>query len=131
VIGPNCALIPTNVHHRACAANAETAHNLLHWKHHLNHYVLNWLKTRGHTTADKVIERENWSTKKRCQYANDVVDSMVGTGEMKILYKEFKENLDAARSARVSDILLISGTCVTPADGSSFPQPERFSYGRQ
>jgi hypothetical protein len=26
---------------------------------------------------------------------------MVASGEMKILYKEFKENLDAARSAKV------------------------------
>lgn len=97
-----CGIIFVNVYLRTCAANAETSHSLLHWRIHLNFYVLNWLKNQGHITVEKIIERENWTNKKRERYSNDVVDGMERTGEMKRLYKEFKENLEAARSARVS-----------------------------
>lgn len=87
---------------RTCCANAETAHALHHWRYALNHFVLDWLVRRGHTTPEKIVDRERWSTKKRSQYANDVVDEMEASGEMMGLYKEFKENLQAARDARVS-----------------------------
>lgn len=86
---------------RTCCANAETSHALHHWRYALNQWVLEWLTRRGHTRADKIIERERWSTKKRTQYANDVVDGMEADGEVRVLYKEFKENLQAARDARV------------------------------
>ena len=87
--------------HSACAANAETAHGLIHWKYYLKYYVYTWLTNHGHTTCHKILERESWSTQKRTKYANDVVDDMVKTGEMKVLHKEFKENLDTARSVIV------------------------------
>lgn len=86
---------------RTCCANAETSHALHHWRYALNQWVLEWLTRRGHTTAGKIVERERWSTKKRTQYANDVVDGMEASGEVRVLYKEFKENLQAARDARV------------------------------
>ena len=86
---------------RTCCANAETAHALYHWRYALNQWVLEWLTRRGHTTAEKIIERERWSTKKRSEYANSVVDGMESSGEMRVLYKEFKENLQAARDAKV------------------------------
>lgn len=86
---------------RTCCANAETSHALHHWRYALNQWVLEWLTRRGHTSADKIVERERWSTKKRTQYANDVVDGMEANGEVRVLYKEFKENLQAARDARV------------------------------
>ncbi len=86
---------------RTCCANAETSHALHHWRYALNQWVLEWLTRRGHTTAGKIVERERWSTKKRTQYANDVVDGMEANGEVRVLYKEFKENLQAARDARV------------------------------
>jgi len=89
------------LYHRTCAANAETAHALYHWRHHLNQYVLNWLKNNGHINSEKIVERENWGAKKREKYANKVVDGMEESGETKVLYKEFKQNLDIAREARV------------------------------
>ena len=89
---------------RTCCANAETAHALHHWRYALNHWVLEWLMRRGHTSAEKTLERERMSTKKRSQYANDVVDGMEASGEMKTLYKEFKENLQAARDAKVGAV---------------------------
>ena len=87
---------------RTCNANASTAHSLHHWRTHLNYYVLNWLRNKGHLSAEKIIERENWNIKKRERYSNAVVDEMETSGEMRVLYKEFKENLEAARSVRVS-----------------------------
>lgn len=96
----NCDSL-TDVSPRTCAANAEIAHGLVHWKYYLNYYVCNWLTNYGHTTSHKILEREEWSIKKRTKYANDVVDYMVNTGEMKKLYKEFRENLDAAKSIQV------------------------------
>ena len=82
---------------RFCKANAAIAHSLLHWRFHLNEWVLDWLKNAGFTTADKVVERENWSIKKRSDYANKVVDEMEEKGEIKALYRDFKINLDMAR----------------------------------
>lgn len=72
----------------------------------MNFYVLSWLKKQGHLTTERIIERENWSAKKREKYSNAVVDGMVESGEMKTLYKEFKENIEAARSAKVSHFIL-------------------------
>lgn len=87
---------------RTCCANAETAHALQHWRYALNQYVIEWLQRHGHLRPAKIVEREKWSTKRRGQYANGIVDGMESSGEMKVLYKEFKENLQAARDAKVS-----------------------------
>ncbi|KAL9635213.1 MAG: hypothetical protein Q9164_003608, partial [Protoblastenia rupestris] len=89
---------------RFCCANAEMAHALYHWRYQLNQTVLQWLATEGHTTPQKVIERENWNRKKRERLANRIVDGMVEGGEMRDLYRQFKQNLDAARSAQVSPL---------------------------
>ena len=86
---------------RFCCANAEIAHALYHWRYHLNETILEWLSTNGHTTPEKIIERENWSRKKREKLANKIVDGMVEEGAMKVLYLQFKQNLEAARSAKV------------------------------
>ena len=94
---------------RTCCANAETAHALHHWRYALNHWVLEWLMRRGHTSAEKTLERERMSAKKRSQCANDVVDGMEASGEMRTLYKEFKENLEAARDAKVGAVYPYSG----------------------
>ncbi|KAL8826874.1 MAG: hypothetical protein Q9170_007238, partial [Blastenia crenularia] len=85
---------------RTCNANAETAHALHHWRHQLNQTVLDLLRTEGHTTPAKVLERESWSVKKRERYANRVVDGLEEDGRMRELYMGFKESLEAARSAK-------------------------------
>ena len=86
---------------RTCNANAETAHALYHWRHQLNQFVLDVLRAEGHTNPEKIVERENWSVKKREKYANKVVDELDEDGRMRELYKEFKENIEAARDAKV------------------------------
>lgn len=55
----------------------------------------------GHTTPEKIVQREAWGRSKRNKLANKIVDGMVESGEMRDLYKQFKQNLDAARSAKV------------------------------
>ncbi|KAL9001828.1 MAG: hypothetical protein Q9188_005216 [Gyalolechia gomerana] len=85
---------------RTCNANAEMAHALHHWRYQLNQTILNLLRAEGHTTREKIIEREGWSVKKREKYANRVVDELEQDGRMRELYKEFKENLEAARAAK-------------------------------
>lgn len=77
------------------------AHALHHWRYQLNETILNLLRAEGHTTREKIIEREGWSVKKREKYANRVVDELEQDGRMRELYKEFKENLEAARAAKV------------------------------
>lgn len=85
---------------RTCNANAETAHALHHWRHQLNHFVLKLLREEGHLAPEKIVERENWNKKKRERYADGVVDAMDAVGQMRVLYREFKENLEAARGTQ-------------------------------
>ena len=94
---------------RFCCANAEIAHTLYHWRFHLNETILRWLSTEGHTTADRIVEREHWTRKKKEKLANKVVDGMVEDGEMKVLYRQFKQNLQAARDSKVSLFALLEG----------------------
>jgi len=77
------------------------AHALYHWRYALNQTVLSWLAADGQLTPEKIVERANLRQKKRERASNKVVDSMERTGVMKDLYKQFKENLEAARDAKV------------------------------
>ena len=85
---------------RTCNANAETAHALHHWRHQLNQFVLICLRSEGHLSPEKILERDRWNTKKKEKYANGVVDEMEANGQMKELYREFKQNLEIAREAK-------------------------------
>lgn len=85
---------------RFCMANAETAHNLIHWKYALNTWVLDQLKKEGHLVAEKLAEREPWGEKKRSKYANRIVDGWERTGHINNLYKTFKQNVEKARDQK-------------------------------
>lgn len=87
---------------RFCGGNAEIGHMLHHWRYDLNQEMLKWLADNGHLDADQVVQRESWSRNKRQRYANKIVDGMTESGEMKELYRKFKRDLEAARSAKVS-----------------------------
>ncbi|MCJ1437880.1 hypothetical protein MMC27_007267 [Xylographa pallens] len=86
---------------RYCKENAEIAHSLLHWRYHLNDWILDWLENEGYETPVKIVERDKWSIKKRSDYANTVVDDMEKKGEIKALHRDFKINLDTARNYKV------------------------------
>lgn len=68
----------------------------------MNFDILDWLRDNGHLRAEKILERESWNTKRREKYSNAVVDGMEANGEMRYMYRDFKQNLEDARSARVS-----------------------------
>ncbi|KAG8530451.1 uncharacterized protein KY384_004953 [Bacidia gigantensis] len=55
----------------------------------------------GYTSTEKLIARESWNRKKKEKLANKIVDGMVEEGEMKDLYRQFKQNLDFVRSDKV------------------------------
>jgi len=85
---------------RFCMSNAETAHNLSHWRYHLNDWVVTWLIAQGYNTSEKIVQRDTWSTKKRRKYANKIVDRMEQEGVVAKLWRSFRDNLDEARSSK-------------------------------
>ncbi len=78
------------------------AHALRHWRYALNQSVLAWLAAEGYLSPAKIVERDSLRQKKRQKATNRIVDGMEYTGVMKMLYKQFKENLAAARDAKAS-----------------------------
>ena len=87
---------------RHCKSNAFIAHSLLHWRWHLNQWVLQWLETQGYTKPERLVEREGWSIKKQGQFANRTIDEMVENQEIKSLWRDFKTRLEEARSSKVA-----------------------------
>jgi hypothetical protein len=84
-----------------CRSNAETAHSLIHWKHALNGWVTDQLRSEGHLEPTKLAQREDWSKKKRSEYANGIVDEWEDGNQIKDLYRDFKANLEAARERKM------------------------------
>ena len=85
---------------RFCKSNAVMAHTLCHWRHHLNDWILDFLKKQEVTIAESIVERENWTQKRKTKYANEIVDRMEDSGEIHNLWKDFKANQDAAREEK-------------------------------
>lgn len=83
-----------------CHANSLTAHSLQHWKYHLNLYVEVWLDRQGYGRAEELHRRDKWSTKKRRKYANKILDRMKEEGEVKNLWKKFRDTVEEARSSK-------------------------------
>ncbi|KAF2260142.1 hypothetical protein CC78DRAFT_555703 [Lojkania enalia] len=81
---------------RTCKANAQMAHTLHHWRYHLNSWVVDYLARKGHLTADKIVQRDGWSVRKREKNANKIVDAMESEGEIRKLHRLYKENVDFA-----------------------------------
>ncbi|KAI7537736.1 hypothetical protein KC331_g10763, partial [Hortaea werneckii] len=83
-----------------CMANAQTAHTLTHWRWHLYQWAVMWLTRSGYMTDEKVVKRDGWSSTKRRKYANKVVDRMEADGVVSDLWREFRRNLDEARTSK-------------------------------
>lgn len=84
-----------------CMSNAQTAHSLSHWKYHLYEWVVDYLNAAGYNAPQKIVKRDSWSTRKRRKYANKIVDAMQADGKVKELYRDFKNEIDSARSAKM------------------------------
>ncbi|KAG4437871.1 hypothetical protein IFR05_006631 [Cadophora sp. M221] len=83
-----------------CKQNAEQAHTLIHWRWHLNDWVLGNLEEQGYLEPTKLAAREKLTTKKRMKLANSVVDTWVTDGVIKTLYHDFKSQLETARALK-------------------------------
>lgn len=77
------------------------AHTLIHWRYHLNEWVVGYLERMGILESSEILQREHWSQKKRTKYANEVVDAMVEAGEVDRLWRDFNLNLKTARASTV------------------------------
>jgi hypothetical protein len=98
-----------NIYSRHCKTNAETGHTLHHWRYNLNDWIIDWLLTEGYLSKERVFERDSWSTKKKREYANKIVDSMQEQGEIRALYQDFRNSVDVARDAKVRKYLVFCG----------------------
>ncbi|KAJ6143514.1 hypothetical protein N7471_002967 [Penicillium samsonianum] len=91
---------PENVRYflgKQCKARAQLAHTLTHWRYHLNEWVIDFLDRTGHMDDDEILRRNDMSVKRRTRNANDVLDSMTGSGEVDKLWRDFHINLKSAR----------------------------------
>ncbi|KAF4158689.1 hypothetical protein CNMCM6936_002747 [Aspergillus lentulus] len=86
---------------RHCKNKASLAHTLTHWRFHLNEWVVDYLERMGYLEDDKVLERSHWSHKQRARYASEVMGSMVDSGEVKKLWRDFHITLKSARETTV------------------------------
>ena len=85
-----------------CMANARTAHTLKHWRRHLYEWVVDWLEEEGYLRDKEIVKRDRWTTKKKEEFANGVVDHMKDIGEVKSLYQAFKAEIETAQEQDVS-----------------------------
>ncbi|KAL1881399.1 hypothetical protein VTK73DRAFT_4159 [Phialemonium thermophilum] len=81
-----------------CSSNAETAHSLIHWKHHLQDWVTMSLEAQKYMEPKKLKEREQMKAKKRYRLVDQIVEKWATDGTLKSLYGEFKRALEAARN---------------------------------
>lgn len=81
-----------------CNSNAETAHNLMHWKQAL----LDWVDTRlyeeGYMTPSKLIERERMRPKQKHKLVDTILEQWMKKGVVKALYQDFKNTIETARN---------------------------------
>lgn len=81
--------------------NARMAHALAHWRYHLNDWTIDYLENEGYLAPNKIVERDRWSTRKRSDYANKIVDEMEENGEIKRLYRDYRNEVTTARTSKV------------------------------
>lgn len=83
-----------------CKQNAEQAHTLIHWRWHLNDWVVGNLEEQGYLRPSKLAAREKLTTNKRMKLANTVVDAWEADKTIKNLYHDFKAQLETARELK-------------------------------
>lgn len=63
--------------------------------------MVDYLKAAGYCSAEKILERDDWSTKRRREFANKVVDKMEKRGEIASLWRDFRSETTRARNVGV------------------------------
>ncbi|CAK7204936.1 hypothetical protein SEUCBS139899_007698 [Sporothrix eucalyptigena] len=80
-----------------CHSNAETAHDLLHWRRALKDWVEEKLK------ADRLLDqlegrKKKMKTRKRRAFANKIVDDWEANGTVTSLFRDFSKMLEGAQA---------------------------------
>jgi hypothetical protein len=83
-----------------CKANAQVAHTLHHWRYHLYSWVRDYLAREGHLTAEKLVQRDGWTNKKREKASLKIIKKMEASGEIRKLYVLYKEQMKYASEVR-------------------------------
>ncbi|KAK4894399.1 hypothetical protein LTR27_007283 [Elasticomyces elasticus] len=94
---------PANIVYKVgkfCKANADTAHALQHWRHHLDSEAMLWMTKRGYLTDEKIIKRDGQSMKKRQKEANRITDHMETDGQIRKLWDAYRQTIDDARNSK-------------------------------
>jgi len=81
-----------------CSSNAETAHTLIHWKHALLDWVDGTLERDGFMAPDQLAKRAKMKPKKLYKVVDKILEGWTDQGIIKALYRDFKNNIDAARN---------------------------------
>ncbi|KXJ97666.1 hypothetical protein Micbo1qcDRAFT_230260 [Microdochium bolleyi] len=81
-----------------CNSNAETTHDLLHWKHHLKERVEQELEDEGWNKPAKLKERELMKSKKRRRLVEQIVRDWTDSKFIDKLYAKFKHRLELAQN---------------------------------
>lgn len=90
-------LSSTDPYSRHCKSKATMAHTLIHWRHNLNGWILDYLIREDITTKKKMRKRKRWSQERKSEYVDEVVAMMEEKGEIDSLWRDFHLNLKAAR----------------------------------
>ncbi|EJT81021.1 hypothetical protein GGTG_01010 [Gaeumannomyces tritici R3-111a-1] len=85
-----------------CASNAQTAHDLYHWKHSLKDCVRDLLAQRGFLRQEKLAEREHLSVEECREICVGINNDWVSTGVVERLYQEFTNMLEEALIKRTT-----------------------------
>lgn len=85
-----------------CNSNAETAHDLIHWKHALLDWVDARLHQDGLMAPERLAERERMTPKQKYKLVDDIMDGWVRAGIVKALYRDFKGTIEQARNKPTS-----------------------------
>lgn len=63
-------------------------------------WVKDTLEAEGELTPAKLAEREKMKAKVRTKYANAIVDRWEAKGQIKTLYRDFRNQISAARELK-------------------------------
>ncbi|KAJ9136717.1 hypothetical protein NKR23_g9634 [Pleurostoma richardsiae] len=81
-----------------CNSNAETAHDLIHWKKALDDWVMGQLESGGWMEPEKCAERDRMRAKERRKLADQIIDEWEANRVVKGLFGDFMANLETARN---------------------------------
>ena len=100
------------------------AHTLIHWRHNLDGWVVDYLERQNISTKKENKKRKRWSQERKTEHANEVVDMMEEKGEINSLWRDFHLNLKAAREDKVGSappVFLGASPIISPNISSSKP----------